>query len=157
MAANAGLRARYGELAPVNNGEEVVFVDTRTGKDFASYDGLFLCADGVIFNESKAHLTVHDVAAVVDAHARLSAVVADPARFKSRPADVLLLMKVVKGRAVIPLLSSSVCDAATAAAAAAARVHVLVQSGEGFACALAAGEFGPARAPRQKARAAKRP
>ena len=146
MAVDAGLRTRYGKLEPVNNGEEVVFIDTRTGKDFASYDGLFLCADGVLFNESKAHLTVDDVAAVVDAHARLSAVVADPARFKSRPEYVPLAIERGEGRAVIPLLSSSACDDAMAAAAAAARVHVFVQSGEGFACALAAGEFGPARA-----------
>jgi len=157
VAADAGLRARYGELVPVNNGEEVVFIDTRTGKDYASYDGLFLCADGVLFNESKAHLTPADVEAVDDAHARLSAVVADPARFKSRPEYVPLAIERGKGRAVIPLLSSSACDAATAAAAAAARVHVLVQSGEGFACAVAAEEFGPARAPQKNARATMRP
>ncbi len=142
-AADTGLRARYGALAPVNDGEEVVFIDARTGKDFASYDGLFVCARGVVFNEAKARLCVEDVAAVRRAHARLSTIVQEPERFTSRPAYVadFIAGRAGAGRAVVPLLSSTVCDAATAAAAAAARVHVLVKSGAGFACALAEGEY----------------
>ena len=81
---------------------------------------------------------MEDVANVTDAHARLSVVAADTARFKTRPAGVPLH---IKGCAVVPLLSSTACDTAVAAAAAAARVHVLVQSGAGFDCALATGEF----------------
>ena len=98
---------------------------------------------------------MEDVAAVGDAHARLSAVVADAANFKSRPADVAVL---VSGRAVVvPLLSSSACDTAAAAAAAAARVHVLVKSGSGFECALAEGEYEPTEAPQTTRRPAQRP
>ena len=138
-AADARLSARYGALAPVNNGEEVVFVDRRTGKDFASYDGLFTCARGaVVFNEAKASLCTEDAVGARAAAAKLAAIVRDPARYSSRPADVATL---IAGRAVVPLLSSAVCDAATAAAAAAARVHVLVKTGAGFACVLAEGEY----------------
>jgi len=143
-AADTGLRARYGTLEVVNKGEEVVFFETRTGNCFASFDGLFFSERGsVIFNEAKASLHPADVVAVRTAAARLADVARDPARFFSRPSDVVLR---VAGRAVVPLLSSAVCDAATAAAAAAARVHVLVKTGAGFACALAEGEFEAAAA-----------
>jgi hypothetical protein len=139
VAADAGLYARYGALAPMNNGEEVTFVDARTGKDFASFDGLFLAAHGaVVFNEAKASLCAEDAAGALAAAAKLASIVRDPARFPSRPADVAAR---IAGRAVVPLLSSATCNAATAAAAAAARVHVLVKTGAGFACALAEGEY----------------
>ena len=143
VASDAGLRARYGALTPFNAGEGVVFVDKRTGKDFASYDGLFLSSSALVFNESKARLTEAAVAVARAAHASLSAVVADPARFSSRPVDAMTVLLSIAGqrRAIVPLLSSTTCDAKTAAACAAARVHVLVRTGEGFACALADADF----------------
>ncbi len=42
VASDAGLRTRYGELEPVNSGEEVICIDMRTGKDYVGYDSLFL-------------------------------------------------------------------------------------------------------------------
>jgi hypothetical protein len=142
VASDAGLRARYGELTPLNNGEGVVFVDKTTGKDFASYDGLLISSSTLVLNESKARLCEDDVAVVRTAHARLAAVVNNPRRFASRPAEIApLLLLNDQRRAIVPLLSSTSCDAATAAACKAARVHVLVRSGAGFECALAEGEF----------------
>ena len=140
VAIDADLTARFGQLTPVNNGEEVVFVDTSTGNDFMSVDGLFLCKHGVLFNEAKAHLGQKEVAQALKALANLSFVAANPARFKSRPANVVEL---IAGRSIVPLLSSSACDVATSALAAQARVHVLAQTGEGFACAPAKGGFEP--------------
>lgn len=140
VASDSQLRSCCGELEPVNNGEEVVFMDKRTGKDYASFDGLFLCADGkrVLFNESKQRLDKSDVAVVRSLFASLSMVCDDPARFPSRPADV---SKLIVGRTVVPLLSSTACDAETAAVCVAAHIHVLVRNGDGFACSLAVGEF----------------
>ena len=141
-ACDASLRARYGELAPLNNGEGVVFVDKTTGKDFASFDGLLVSTTALVLNESKARLCEDDVAVVRTAHARLAAIVEDPQRFSSRPADIpLILQSPVPRRTIVPLLSSTSCDGKTAAACRAARVHVLVRSGAGFECALAEGEF----------------
>ena len=140
VASDSELRRRCGELEPVNNGEAVVFVDKRTGKDFASFDGLFLCPDGgrVLFNESKQRLDKGDVGVVRSLFASLSMVCKDPARFPSRPADV---SKLIAGRTVVPLLSCTACDAETAAVCVAAHIHVLVRNGDGFACSLAVGEF----------------
>lgn len=143
ITVNAGLRERYGELTPLNGGEGVVFVEKATRQDYASYDGLFISRSALLLNESKAHLCEDDVAVARAAHARLAAVVEDPGRFTSRPAEVVLLLEGPgPRRAVVPLLSSIACDAKTAAACKAARVHLLVRSGEGFECALAEGEFG---------------
>jgi hypothetical protein len=143
VASDAGLRERYGALAPFNDGEGVVFVDKATRQDFASYDGLFLSSSALVFNESKARLTEADVAVARAAHASLSAVVANPARFTSRPADAVTVLRGFAGqhRTIVPLLSSTACDAMTAAACAAARVHVLVRTGEGFACTLSEADF----------------
>jgi len=145
IAIDTSLRERYGELTPLNGGEGVVFVEKATRQDYASYDGLFISRSTLLINESKAHLCEADVGVARAAHARLTAVVEDPARFTSRPAEVVLLLEGAgPRRAVVPLLSSTACDAKTAAACKAARVHVLVRSAEGFECALAEGEFGGA-------------